>query len=1280
MSHKLSLICTLFFLLCVNWPSSFRAIQARNDDFVDIIKPYVARFLSLAESEVTIVTLNETEDWHFGQYTLTNTDGDFYFLAVFEEAGEWDIPLENTAAHFLNLLTISPPGLVSQQYDVTARIDEMVPDNSILSVTRRTPVSEIFSSAAPQDEVVPQPMIIGAATAQDAISELALDFSGVSSPNNKKIEIIHDTEDWHYGTTTFGQYDSTSTPVQRAIPITSSLVPSLISNIQSWNGGVSNRNTSLNSNGIVFCPAPGVPTIVQPANGASVVAANVTVLLTSGSSNGGRQQWNVQVDNNSDFSSPVYNTTSPSLNHTITVPSSGTYYVRARQYGRRLWSSWTAPNTFVVTKSNTMTTISVDTPDPSVVGQPVTVYFDVSAVSPGSGIPTGTVTVSGDTDCVATLSDGTGSCTLLYTNAGSKTITATYTGDNNFNSSTSADREHSVNKANTSTTVWLDPPDVSVIGQSVMVYFSVSAVSPGSGTPTGAVSVNGSSASCVGTLESGLGGCTIVFLSSGSTTITANYSGDDNFNNSSNTLSHIVDPGADLSINHTDHADPVYMTEIVTYTTTVTNNGPDATSNVVLIEALSGTGSFAVLSAAPDNGSTCDTNANPITCNLGTLAVGETIIVTVQIETVDNGVLTSNVEVSSPLHDADVSNNIATETTTIAPWLDESDLSVTVVESADPTKSGSRLSYTITLTNNGVKDVSNIVLTLTLPSMTQFQYANGNCSEDNDIVTCSLGTIPSGGSQNIDITVDIHPWATGILTSTVVVSGDFVNTFTVTEDTLVNSLTPCEWADVAPPAGVVNFWDRSAIGARYGCQSGDTNCGAGNTYSYDARYDENRNGIIDLYDIQRVSGYNWCHDPRFPVTPISPTGSFSLEVEDVVLQPGIPTEVDVIVNCWAESCDGFDLLLRYDTNLISGLGLTDLTLRSYEYINQNDNPILPVSIDDNVPGEYRIAWTKRRNFYEDNNQLIPPSTGYGALFTLVITALQEGATLDFIQVDVATLDGTPVPHDMTLEWANVEVTSEISDERPFDNTNANSVNLVYTITVTNHGLDDATNLVVQSILPSGIIYIGDDGNGAYDQGTGLWTIGTLQVDSSAVLHIDIEVPEFNRIITNEVSVQHIDQRASLLAIGTRPATSATVYLYPSNLFDIVIREQEFQAQIQDNIGDQQQNKTITDIEFVLADFVPNGIETTIRLTDGTVGAVSVEFWSNNEFGGFLFDGITAANPDFQAHFEVAVNRELPRLIIDALNSLFARKLESENFDPLHMIFDDENIAVSIYRD
>jgi hypothetical protein len=135
--------------------------------------------------------------------------------------------------------------------------------------------------------------------------------------------------------------------------------------------------------------------------------------------------------------------------------------------------------------------------------------------------------------------NGSGQVTLSISSltAGPHSITASYAGNSNFASSTSAALTETVNKANTTTAISTQSPNPSVAGQPVAVNFTVTPVAPGSGTPTGNVTVSdGLGDAC--TTTPAAGGCSLVFATAGAKTVKANYAGDSNFNASTSAGGH----------------------------------------------------------------------------------------------------------------------------------------------------------------------------------------------------------------------------------------------------------------------------------------------------------------------------------------------------------------------------------------------------------------------------------------------------------------------------------------------------------------------------------------------------------------------------------------------------------------------------------------------------------------------------------------------------------------------------------------------------------------------
>ena len=129
---------------------------------------------------------------------------------------------------------------------------------------------------------------------------------------------------------------------------------------------------------------------------------------------------------------------------------------------------------------------------------------------------------------------------------------------------------------------------------------------------------------------------------------------------------------ADLSVTKTDSPDPVTEGNLLTYTLTVSNAGPDDATNVVLTDTLPGSVTF--VSATPSQGAPC-TGTTTITCNLGAISNGNNA--TVQIVVIPNtpGSITNNATATAfendgtPATDSENTSVSAAVCTTPAPGM-----------------------------------------------------------------------------------------------------------------------------------------------------------------------------------------------------------------------------------------------------------------------------------------------------------------------------------------------------------------------------------------------------------------------------------------------------------------------------------------------------------------------------------------------------------------------------------------------------------------------------------
>ncbi|MEL6892238.1 MAG: isopeptide-forming domain-containing fimbrial protein, partial [Actinomycetota bacterium] len=223
---------------------------------------------------------------------------------------------------------------------------------------------------------------------------------------------------------------------------------------------------------------------------------------------------------------------------------------------------------------------------------------------------------------------------------------------------------------------------------------------------------------------------------------------------------------ADLSITKVASDDTPNAGETITYTVEVTNNGPSSANSSFLGDPLVGgltldAGSIQIDGAAPVAPRSCTSSGNAVNCDLDVLAVGATVQITydatVSAATPPATVLPNTATASSP---DDPTANSAQETVTVG---SEATLTVTKSDSVDPATPGGPLDYTITIDNAGPSDALDVVLGDTLPAEYAASAASSPDGTCDTSVSCTFARIPAGGSVSILIRGTVDASATGSL-------------------------------------------------------------------------------------------------------------------------------------------------------------------------------------------------------------------------------------------------------------------------------------------------------------------------------------------------------------------------------------------------------------------------------------------------------------------------------------------------------------------------------------
>jgi uncharacterized repeat protein (TIGR01451 family) len=217
---------------------------------------------------------------------------------------------------------------------------------------------------------------------------------------------------------------------------------------------------------------------------------------------------------------------------------------------------------------------------------------------------------------------------------------------------------------------------------------------------------------------------------------------------------------ADLAIDKTDSADPVWAGEPYAYTVTVTNYGPADAQGVKVFDSLPEGVTF-VSTAGCDNNPDPDPD-EPFTCELGTIPAednnNKSFTINVIAPCTETPTTVENVaSVTSSTYDppGGPGKPITRTDTLIKPW---AVLDIAKTDSDDPVWTGQAYSYRVTVTNNGPCDAQNVTVTDALPDGVTDVSIDG-CSNNPDPKSvpfiCELGIIPAKDNNNKSFAINV---------------------------------------------------------------------------------------------------------------------------------------------------------------------------------------------------------------------------------------------------------------------------------------------------------------------------------------------------------------------------------------------------------------------------------------------------------------------------------------------------------------------------------------------
>ncbi len=549
-----------------------------------------------------------------------------------------------------------------------------------------------------------------------------------------------------------------------------------------------------------------------------------------------------------------------------------------------------------------------------------------------------------------------------------------------------------------------------------------------------------------------------------------------------NTLQNVTD----IMITNTNNQQSYFPGATSIYTVTVRNNGPRIATNVLVNSAIpAGITNFSWTGNAANGTNTALNNT------ISSLLPGQSMVytITMQIPLSFTGNLVSIATANSSLTDNNTANNTATDTDTQG---DEADVVITNTNDQLLYIPGGTSVYTVTVTNNGPLNATNILVQNAIPAgITNFSWT-GNGATGTDVnLNNTIVSLQPGQSRVYTITMQIPPTLTGDLVSTATANSSIPDN-TPANNTASDTDTLAEEADVvitntnnqvsyipggtsvyiitvtnngplnatnvlvqnAIPAGIINFsWTGN------GATGTDVNL---------------NNTILNLASGESVVYTVTMQIPLTLTGDLVSTATANSPVADTTTANNTAVDTDTLGT-------GADIVV---TNTNNQTVFTEGANSVYTITVTNNGPSDAVNVVVNNPlpaGIITSSWTGDNGTSGTNADLVDtiPLFTVGTTITYTFTmAIPVGQTDDVVSV-VSITSTTPDPNPACEACTDTDVAPEVI---VVPDPSADLVTTItdgfttyragqsrtYTITITNNGPTDAQNVLVQGNVSSGI--------------------------------------------------------------------------------------------------------------------------------------------------------------------------------------------------------------------
>ena len=580
-----------------------------------------------------------------------------------------------------------------------------------------------------------------------------------------------------------------------------------------------------------------------------------------------------------------------------------------------------------------------------------------------------------------------------------------------------------------------------------------------------------------------------------------------------------------LVINKTSNVDAINPGDLFNYTIVITAEGSSDSLGVILTDKLD-------QSLLDAQNAVFYVNGNYVgkwngSYNIGTLKTGNSVTVTIEVKALNS----ANKDIFNKAIVENEEGFINESNKTV--HVNTVDLTVNKTSDKVTYKYLDNVIYTIVVTNHGSDDSFNVTVRDMLPNTLRFISASGNYDPVTGI--WFIGHLAKGQSATLTITAQaIFP---GIITNDANVTGSGYD---------VNLTNNHDNITITVPDCVILNVNKVAIGGVINITGGIKNVVAGEEVIYQVLVSNHGPStavnvvLTDNYQTKDLTVVAYSLDN---ITWIPYTKGANINLGDMTSGSSILVYFKAMVNASTRGIVHNVVNITTDTDDVRGI------FSAEEHVNVMANSTLKVD---------KTAEIKELNPGDTIHYIITVTAGGSSdSLNIVLKDMLDSTLLDVNSATYAvdgvnkgvwtgslSLGKIATGNSVTVDiWAKVlssadrdvfNLVNVTSDEHPEGNTSNTTVHvrivdlavdklvnnsvpkyldmIEYTIVVVNNGPDKSFNVTVGDLLPDGVKFISS--NGQYNPDTGVWFVGDLDNNESAILKIVVQVIKVGNIINN----------------------------------------------------------------------------------------------------------------------------------------------------------------------